>query len=160
MRVCFVFILVRRLNIWWPFKLEGLIDGLIEIAGQTGDEYELARRYAVWAMNNIADGDDEVKAGLFHFPGLMTRIEGILGDATLNGTGTKSYATLLANKLLTWRHSSFRATFETYTLMLKLCSKKHRRADPNPTSRLAVFFFENETSGDTHFPSSSRRSPT
>jgi hypothetical protein len=28
--------------------------------------------------------------------------------------------------------------------MLKLCSKKHRRADPNPTSRLAVFFFENE----------------
>jgi hypothetical protein len=126
------------------FKHEGLIDGLIEIAGQTWDEYENARWYAVEAMNNIADGDNEVKRGLFHFPGLMTSIEGILLDANVNGTHVKHYATKLASKLLTWRHSSFRATFETYTLMLKLCSKKHRRADPNPTSRLAVFFFENE----------------
>ena len=126
------------------FKHEGLIDGLIEIAGETGNEDEDARQWAVWAMNNIADGDDEVKAGMFHFPGLMTCIEGILLDATLNGTHTKGYATMLASKLLTWQHSSFRATFETYTLMLKLCSKKHRRADPNPTSRLAVFFFESE----------------
>ena len=73
----------------------------------------------------------------------MTRTEELLLDETLT-SDTHRFLTALANKLLTWQHCSFRATFETYTLMLKLCSKKHRRADPNPTSRLAVFFFENE----------------
>jgi hypothetical protein len=81
------------------FKHEGLIDGLIEIAGQTGDEYYYARQCAVWAMNNIADGDDEVKAGLFHFPGLMPRIEAILVDAYLNGSNTKGYAEKAKEKI-------------------------------------------------------------
>jgi hypothetical protein len=129
------------------FKHEGLIDGLIEIAGQTGNEYEDARRFAVWAMNNIADGDDEVKAGLFHFPGLMTCIEGILLDANINGTDTKRYATALANKLLKWqRRDSATLTFKTYTIMLELCSTKvtktgkKMRATPNADDAIAVFF--------------------
>jgi hypothetical protein len=127
------------------FKHEGLIDGLIEIAGLTGNEYDDARQYAVWAMDNIADGDDEVKAGLFHFPGLMTRIEGVLLDANLEGSDTKLYATELAFKLLQWqRHDS--VTFKTFTMMLKLCSKKltrsgrRMRATPNKNDAFAVFF--------------------
>jgi hypothetical protein len=132
------------------FKHEGLIDGLIEIAGQTGDEYEDARDYAVEVMENIADGDDEVKAGLFHFPGLMTSIEVILLDETLNGTSTKRYATELADKLLQWqRQDSATLTFKTYTIMLKLCSKKltrsgrRMRATPYENSPHAVFFHNN-----------------
>jgi hypothetical protein len=99
----------------------GVIDGLIVFAGQTGGEYVDARLFAVGAMIMIADGDDEVKAGLFHFPGLMTSIEGILLDANLNGT--YKVATKLASKLLQWqRHDS--VTFKTCTIMLKLCSEK------------------------------------
>ena len=129
------------------FEHEGLIDGLIEIAGLTGNEYAVAREFAVQAMNNIADGDDEVKAGLFHFPGLMTCIEGILLDATLNGTEVKYYATKLASKLLQWqRRDSVTLTFKTYTIMLKLCSKKltrsgrRMRATPNADDPFAVLF--------------------
>jgi len=129
-------------------KHEGLIDGLIEIVGLTGNEYEFARQYAVEAMNLIADGDDdEVKAGLFHFPGLMTCIEEILLDANLNGTLSKIYATKLASKLLQWqRHDSVTLTFKTYTIMLKLCSKKltrsgrRMRATPNADDPFAVLF--------------------
>jgi hypothetical protein len=123
------------------FKHEGLIDSLVEIAGQTGDEYFYARQYAVEAMNYIAGGDDEVKAGLFHFPGLMTFIEGILLDATLNGTLTQTYATKLASKLLQWqRRDSVTLTFKTYTIMLLLCDAKVPRASPSPSSRLSTFF--------------------
>ena len=130
------------------FKHEGLIDGLIEIAGLTGYEDVDAREDAVCAMNNIADGDDEVKAGLFHFPGLMTCIEGILLDTTLNGIGTKEYAAWVASNLLHWQRCDS-ATFKTYTIMLKLCSKKHTcsvrrmRATPKKNSPLAVFFHNN-----------------
>jgi hypothetical protein len=129
------------------FEHEGLIDGLIEIAGLTGDEDANARRYAVWAMNNIADGEDEeVKAGLFHFPGLMTRIEGILLDATIP-SWQKIYATQLANKLLKWQcRDSATLTFKAYTIMLELCSKKvtktgkQMRATPNADDPFAVLF--------------------
>jgi hypothetical protein len=129
------------------FEHEGLIDGLIEIAGLTGDEYAEARLFAVSAMNLIADGDDdEVKAGLFHFPGLMTHIEGILLDTTLP-KWRKYNATKLANKLLNWqRHDSVTLTFKTYTTMLKLCSKKltrsgrRMRATPNADDPFAVLF--------------------
>ena len=129
------------------FKHEGLIDGLIEVAEQTGNEYFNARWNAVEAMNNIADGDDEVKAGLFHFPGLMMCIERILLDETFNGTWMKEYATALANKLLKWqRRDSVTLTFKTYTIMLKLCSKKltrsgrRMRATPNADDPFAVLF--------------------
>jgi hypothetical protein len=99
-------------------------------------------------MDNIADGDDdEVKAGLFHFPGLMTSIEGILLDATLNGTHTETRATELASKLLQWqRRDSVTLTFKTYTIMLKLCSKKltrsgrRMRATPKADDPFAVLF--------------------
>ena len=126
------------------FEHEGLIDGLIEVVGQTGNEYEYAREWAVVAMNNIADGDDEVKAGLFHFPGLMTCIEKVLLDTSLDGTDTKLCATQLATRLLQWqRCDSVTLTFKTYTLMLKLCDEKVPRAHPEPTSRLATFFSNN-----------------
>jgi hypothetical protein len=36
----------------------------------------------------------------------------------------------LTTTLLTWQHGSFRATFETYTLLLKLCNMKVPRAHP------------------------------
>ena len=123
------------------FAHEGLIDGLVGIAGKTGNGYVDARECAVWAMNNIADGDDEVKAGLFHFPGLMPRIEEILGDASLNWYAnlTRTGATTLTTTLLTWQHGSFRATFETYTLLLKLCNMKVARAHPTSDSLSTLF---------------------
>ena len=81
------------------FEHEGLIDGLIEIAGQTGNEYGYARQVAVLAMNNVADGDDVVKVGLFHLPGLMVRIEAIIGDATIDDTMTKILAEEVKEKV-------------------------------------------------------------
>ena len=129
------------------FKHEGLIDGLVELAGLTGHEDVDARQNAVCVMNNIAVREDEVMAGMFHFPGLMTCIEGILLDATLNGTWTKRFATMLASELLKWqRRDSVTLTFKTYTIMLKLCSTKvtktgkQMRATPNADDPFAVLF--------------------
>ena len=121
------------------FKHEGLIAGLVEIVGQKGSEYKVARERAVAALRNIAAGDDDkVKAGLFHFPGLMPRIEEILGDASLN-VFTRTRTTTLTTTFLTWQHSSFRATFETYTLLLKLCNMKVPRAHPTSDSLSTLF---------------------
>ena len=82
------------------FKHKRLIAGLVEILGQKGVEHEEARRDAVEAINNIANGaDDDVKAGLFHFPELMSHIEAIIGDVNLNGTYTKDMALSLKYKI-------------------------------------------------------------
>ena len=81
------------------FKHKGLIAGLVEILGQKGREYKRAREIAVAAINNIANGADEVRAGLFHFPELMSRIEAIIGDANLFDTDTKDTALKLKKKI-------------------------------------------------------------
>jgi hypothetical protein len=81
------------------FKHEGLIAGLVEILGLKGSEYLWSRENAVFAITNIAYGTDEVKAGLFHFPQLMSRIEAIIRDANLNGTDTKNMALKLKKKI-------------------------------------------------------------
>jgi hypothetical protein len=80
------------------FKHEGLVAGLVEILGQKGSEYKWARENAVGAIDNIANGDDEVKAGLFDFPNLRPRIEAISGDGNLNGPKTKDMALKLKEK--------------------------------------------------------------
>jgi hypothetical protein len=69
----------------------------------------------------------------------MPRIEEILGDASLNGSLTRTRTTTLTTTLLTWQHGSFRATFETYTLLLKLCNKKVARAHPTSDSLSTLF---------------------
>jgi hypothetical protein len=45
----------------------------------------------------------------------------------------------LTRTLLTWQHGSFRATFETYTLLLKLCNMKVPRAHPTSDSLSTLF---------------------
>ena len=82
------------------FKHEGLIAGVVEILGQKGSEYKRARKNAVAAINNIAYlADAEVKAGLFHFPELMSHIEAIIGDIDFNGTDIKDMALKLKKKI-------------------------------------------------------------
>jgi hypothetical protein len=90
-----------------------------------------------------------VKAGLFHFPGLIKCVY-LLLNSTLTWLTTlaRNAAKELAVKLLSW-HRRDNENFKTYTIMLKLCSEElmrtrsGRRYRAQPSSRLAVFFLDN-----------------
>jgi hypothetical protein len=78
---------------------DGLIGGLVRVM-KKGYGYKGARENAVVAIHNIAYGaDDEVKAGLFLFPQLISRIEAIIGDANLIGTETRNVALKLKKEI-------------------------------------------------------------
>ena len=136
------------------FEHEGLVDAFIEILAQTAHQNRTESEYdevasAVVALKGIADGHDEVKEGLFHFPGLMTRIEKILLDSSLKSSAfLRNSTTALVIKLLRWQHRSFRSTFEAYTLLLKLCNKKVPRAHSTSVYPLSLFLANNEDVGN------------
>mmetsp|Transcript_16890 Transcript_16890/g.34763 ORF Transcript_16890/g.34763 Transcript_16890/m.34763 type:complete len:249 (-) Transcript_16890:302-1048(-) len=73
------------------FEYDDVVKGLVRSIWRDGDNYKVERRCAVGALDNIAE-NKEVKACLFNFPGLMTSIDAIFGNASLNGTDMKDWA--------------------------------------------------------------------
>ena len=134
-------------------KNESLVECLVSMVNQEDSDQSESRQNSMECIYNVARGskfkksesesDDEVLGALYNFPNMIPTLLSLVSDKSLADSKLFTWASLITVALVNWQHRSFRGTFETYTIALKLCStKKAPRA--HPTSVLANFFHDNK----------------